>query len=96
MSMEWLETATRVKKRSVIISGHPTSVSLEDAFWDTLKWYADADGKSLNQVIAEIDADRNGNLSSAIRVYLLSRLLRERQSEDIGGQEPTAPDNPDT
>lgn len=63
-------------KRSVRIAGHPTSVTLEDAFWDALKDIAAARGLSLNALIAEIDSARAeeadvGNLSSAVRVYVL-------------------------
>ena len=58
-------------KRSVIIAGHHTSVSLEDAFWQALKQIADARGRSINRLITEIDAERSGNLSSAIRVFVL-------------------------
>jgi len=61
----------RVRKRSVLIAGHATSVSLEDAFWTALKSIAGARGISLNQMIAEIDRGRGGNLSSAIRVFVL-------------------------
>ena len=62
-----------LKKRSVTILGHRTSVSLEHAFWDALKAAADAEGLSLNALIARIDEGRQGNLSSAIRVWLLAR-----------------------
>ena len=60
-----------VRKRSVMIAGHHTSVSLEDAFWQALKQIADARGRSINRLITEIDARRRGNLSSAIRVFVL-------------------------
>ncbi|WP_042695493.1 ribbon-helix-helix domain-containing protein [Azospirillum sp. B506] len=60
-----------MKKRSVLIAGHPTSVSLEEEFWDALKSVAQSRGLSVNALIEEIDQSRTGNLSSAIRVYLL-------------------------
>lgn len=64
-----------VIKRSVRIAGHPTSVSLEDVFWDALRSIAVARGLSLNALVSEIDAGRGdtsvGNLSSAVRVYAL-------------------------
>ena len=66
--------AQEVRKRSVTIAGHKTSLSLEEAFWDALKAEAAAEGISLNRLIARIDAGRRGNLSSAVRVYLLERL----------------------
>jgi predicted DNA-binding ribbon-helix-helix protein len=62
-----------VRKRSVMIAGHATSVSLEEAFWDALKEIAQARGVSVAGLIAEIDAGRVGNLSSAIRVWVLER-----------------------
>ncbi|HZH27511.1 MAG TPA: ribbon-helix-helix domain-containing protein [Azospirillaceae bacterium] len=63
-------------KRSVRIAGHQTSVSLEPEFWDELKRIAAARGVSLNQLIAEVDAARTGNLSSALRVFVLNDLRR--------------------
>lgn len=61
-----------MKKRSVRISGHPTSVSLEEEFWEVLCGIAAARGCSLNALVAEIDAKRGErNLSSAIRVFVL-------------------------
>lgn len=63
----------RLSKRSVTLAGHRTSVSLENAFWQALRAAARADGRSLNALIAEIDATRTGNLSSALRVWLLTR-----------------------
>ena len=61
-----------IRKRSVNIAGHRTSVSLEDAFWRALKEIAERRGLSLNALIREIDAARSGNLSSAIRVFVLA------------------------
>lgn len=69
--------ATAVRKRSVRIAGHPTSVSLEAAFWEALKEIAAARGQSLNALITEVDETRaldpdgGGNLSSALRVWAL-------------------------
>ncbi len=60
-----------LKKRSVDIDGHRTSVSIEAPFWDALREIAERKNLSVNQLIAEIDKDRAGNLSSAIRVYVL-------------------------
>ena len=65
---------TTVKKRSVEVAGHRTSVSLEAAFWDVLREIAQAQRKTLNELVSEIDLGRQGNLSSAIRVYVLDRL----------------------
>jgi predicted DNA-binding ribbon-helix-helix protein len=63
---------TRVIKRSLVIAGHRTSVSLEDAFWRRLRAMAVERGLSLNGLAAMVDASRDGaNLSSAIRVFVL-------------------------
>src|ERR1700683_431912 len=62
----------RVIKRSLVIAGHRTSVSLEDAFWRRLRAIAAERGLSLNGLAAMIAASRDGaNLSSAIRVFVL-------------------------
>ena len=61
-----------VVKRSIIIGGHKTSVSLEDAFWSDLKEIAHSQGATLSKLVAQIDDTRQqGNLSSAIRLYVL-------------------------
>jgi predicted DNA-binding ribbon-helix-helix protein len=66
----------RVAKHSVTIAGHATSVTLEIAFWEELKAIALARTLSVNQLVAEIDDGRVGNLSSAIRVHVLDWLRR--------------------
>ncbi len=63
---------TEVRKRSVMIAGHPTSVTLEAPFWDALKELAAAEGLSVNALIERVDATRTGNLSSALRVHILA------------------------
>jgi predicted DNA-binding ribbon-helix-helix protein len=65
---------TTVKKRSVVVAGHRTSVSLEAAFWDALRAIAQREHKTLNQLVSDIDRSRSGNLSSAIRVYVLDKV----------------------
>lgn len=63
-----------MKKRSITIKGHRTSVSLEQPFWQALGEIADANAVSLAALITEIDANRDTeNLSSAIRLYVLNR-----------------------
>ena len=61
-------------KRSIRIAHHNTSISLEPEFWDELKALAAQENLSLNQLVARIDAQRTGNLSSALRLYVLKRL----------------------
>ena len=63
-----------IRKRSVLIAGHATSVSLEVTFWDALKDIAARRETSLNALVAEIDSERQGNLSSALRVFVLREL----------------------
>ena len=68
---------TGIVKRSLTISGHRTSVSLEEAFWRRLKALAAERALSLSALIAEIDASRGtANLSSAIRVFVLESALQ--------------------
>ena len=62
---------TCIRKRSVVIAGHRTSITLEDAFWDKLQAIAARDGESLNALVTRIDTERTGNLSSALRVFVL-------------------------
>ena len=61
-----------VIKRSTVIAGHKTSVSLEDAFWNVLKVIASERDLTLSELVGKIDAERqHGNLSSAIRLFVL-------------------------
>ena len=69
--------AAGVVKRSLVIAGHRTSISLEDAFWRELKVMAKKRSQSINALVAEIDVGRGrANLSSAIRVYLLESAIQ--------------------
>jgi predicted DNA-binding ribbon-helix-helix protein len=62
-----------VVKRSVAIAGHKTSVSLEEAFWKSLKEIAKRQGVTVSALLAAIDSGRHhGNLSSAIRLFVLN------------------------
>jgi predicted DNA-binding ribbon-helix-helix protein len=61
-----------IVKRSVVLAGHKTSVSLEDAFWEGLKEIAKTQRKTLSDLVGGIDTDREqGNLSSALRLFVL-------------------------
>jgi predicted DNA-binding ribbon-helix-helix protein len=61
-----------VVKRSIVIAGHKTSVSLEDAFWRGLKEIASGRDLTLSDMVSNIDSERkHGNLSSAIRLFVL-------------------------
>ena len=61
-------------KRSVVISRHQTSVSLEKPFWEGLIQIATDRKLSINRLISEIDHGRKSNLSSSLRVYVLNTL----------------------
>jgi predicted DNA-binding ribbon-helix-helix protein len=64
-----------IVKRSVVIDGHKTSVTLEDPFWRGLKEIAHDQGATMSKMVAEIDKTRQqGNLSSAIRLFVLDRV----------------------
>jgi predicted DNA-binding ribbon-helix-helix protein len=76
-----------VAKRSIVIAGHKTSVSLEDAFWKGLKDIANGRELTLSDLVASIDTDRHhGNLSSAIRLFVLDHYRAQ-----IGDERSTRP-----
>ena len=61
-----------VLKRSIVIEGHKTSVSLEDEFWNSFKEIASERGMTVAELVGAIDGDRKHvNLSSAIRLFVL-------------------------
>tara|TARA_B100000989_G_scaffold208618_1_gene158210 strand:+ start:177 stop:416 length:240 start_codon:yes stop_codon:yes gene_type:complete len=66
-----------MKKRSVSIKGHRTSLSLEDGFWEELARIAQLRGTSVAGLIAEIDNNRSGGLSSAARLFVLDTLKQK-------------------
>ncbi len=67
-------------KHSIRIARHNTSLSLETEFWERLKHIACAEGVSLKALVERIDAERTGNLSSALRLYVL-RWLEKKAGE---------------
>jgi predicted DNA-binding ribbon-helix-helix protein len=83
-----------VTKRSVVIGGHKTSVSLEEPFWTEVRSIAEAEQITVSNLLRRIDRERsNANLSSAIRVYVLEhvrekvrRMRREREGETYASQ----------
>ena len=95
-----------VIKRSVVFNGHKTSVSLEDAFWNSLKEIAHAHGMTVSKLVAEIDnARQHNNLSSAVRLFVLDqftahghswRYSRFRRSEEETKLQPVAEGVPST
>jgi predicted DNA-binding ribbon-helix-helix protein len=80
-----------VVKRSIVIAGHKTSVSLEDAFWKALKEIAIGRGTTLSNLVTSIDVERRqGNLSSCLRLFVLD-FYRYRLIEVVGARD-AAPD----
>jgi predicted DNA-binding ribbon-helix-helix protein len=64
-----------VVKRSIVVAGHKTSVSLEEAFWNGMKEISGLRNMTLSELVGEIDNNRNqGNLSSAIRLFVLGHF----------------------
>jgi predicted DNA-binding ribbon-helix-helix protein len=78
-----------ILKRSIVVAGHKTSVSLEDAFWNGLKEIARERHMNLSEVVAEIDAQRqHGNLSSALWLFVLD-FYRTQLSHGKEGRDET-------
>jgi predicted DNA-binding ribbon-helix-helix protein len=79
-----------VVKRSIVIAGHKTSVSLENAFWQGLKDIANARQVTLSDLVASIDSGRHhGNLSSAIRLFVLEYYQGQKApAAESGGAAP--------
>jgi predicted DNA-binding ribbon-helix-helix protein len=76
---------SQVVKRSVVVGGHKTSVSLEEAFWNGMKTIAAERGRTLSELVGEIDAERKqGNLSSAIRLFVLGHY--KSRAAEVGDQ----------
>ena len=61
-----------ITKRSIVLAGHKTSVSLEEQFWKSLKEIASDRGVGVSEMVADLDSKRTaGNLSSALRLFVL-------------------------
>ena len=67
-------TRSGLRRRTLTVSGHRTSVALEPVYWEELAAVAQSRGLSLAALIGEIDAGRPGSLASALRVYVVERL----------------------
>jgi predicted DNA-binding ribbon-helix-helix protein len=80
---------SRVIKRSIVIGQHKTSVSLEAEFWDCFKRLAYSRGLTLSQLASRIDENRigqGGNLSSALRVFVLDYYREQFYASTQGGR----------
>ena len=74
-----------VISRTIYIDGRKTGVSLEDAFWSLLEEMAEAEGTNLSKMVTEIDKTRqHGNLSSAIRLFVLDRVRSQKVGATAG------------
>ena len=80
-----------IRKHSVKLSGHHTSLSLEEVYWEALREVAREKGLSMTGLIERIDRERDGNLSSAVRVFLLQHY-RGRAEERAGSESALEPD----
>jgi predicted DNA-binding ribbon-helix-helix protein len=73
-----------IVKRSIVVSGHKTSVSLEEPFWECLKEIAGKSDRHLSNVVADIKANRGpNNLSSAIRLFVFEAARAEARSPKV-------------
>ncbi len=84
------DPAAKLRKHSVKLSGHSTSLSLEGVYWDALKEVAGEMGLSMNGLVERIDKERSGNLSSAVRVFLF-QYYRRRSAQGEAARFPGAP-----
>jgi len=77
-----------ITKRTVVVSGHKTSVTLEDAFWNALKEIAYSRLLTLSDLVTLIDAGRqHGNLSSAVRLFVLKEFRDQISGPQIQGRQ---------
>ncbi len=75
-----------VVKRSIVVAGHKTSVSLEEAFWNGMKEISGERNMTLSELVGEIDSKRQqGNLSSAIRLFVLDHFKSRAAGTPSGG-----------
>ncbi|WFU44192.1 ribbon-helix-helix domain-containing protein [Bradyrhizobium sp. CB82] len=73
-----------VVKRSIVVAGHKTSVSLEEAFWNGMKEISSQRNITLSELVGEIDSNRpHGNLSSAIRLFVLDYFKKRAAADAI-------------
>jgi predicted DNA-binding ribbon-helix-helix protein len=76
-----------VIKRSIVVAGHKTSVSLEDDFWDALKEIARVNRVTLSDLVGSLDEKRqHGNLSSSVRLFVLNHYRRRDEAEHPGAR----------
>lgn len=83
-----------VVKRSIVVAGHKTSVSLEEAFWSGMKEISAARSMTLSELVGEIDSGRHqGNLSSAIRLFVLDYFRSRAMASSLSLDDETRDDD---
>ncbi len=81
-----------VVKRSIVVAGHQTSVSLEEAFWSAMKEISSARDLTLSELVGEIDNRRQqGNLSSAIRLFVLDHFRKRAEQAEADSRPDLVP-----
>jgi predicted DNA-binding ribbon-helix-helix protein len=78
-----------LRKRSVVIAGHATSLTLEEPFWEDLREVARRRGLSVTALVRTVDAGRSGNLSSALRLFILDCYRRGELGPATGERAPS-------
>ena len=82
-----------VAKRSIVLGGHKTSISREDAFWNGMKVIAGEREMTLSQLVGSIDASReHANLSSAIRLFVLGYYMKHAEQQPHATRHQSASD----
>jgi predicted DNA-binding ribbon-helix-helix protein len=69
-----------MRKHSITINGHRTSISLEAPFWDMLREIAATRGQSLASLVQQVDRNRDAGLSSALRLFVLAEIKQQRDT----------------
>ena len=83
-----------VAKRSIVLGGHKTSISLEDAFWNGMKMIAWERRMTLSELVGSIDASRaHANLSSAIRLFVLGYYMKDAEQQPHSTHQRSASDS---
>jgi len=84
-----------VAKRSVVIGGHKTSVSLEEPFWQAVREITDSRNITVSELLREIDRERrDANLSSAVRVFVLEYARQRAEAARLQRPAATPPKDP--
>lgn len=84
-----------IAKRSVVIDGHKTSISLEEPFWQAVRDIADQRQITVSELLRQIDQSRaNANLSSAVRIFVVDQFRRQAEAARLRPAKGVAPLSP--